>query len=580
MRQIAATGAGTVTLIPNFFQDNKFSNSMGLKLGDPNNPWDDESDTFERVVQTILQAKGLGLNVVLKPHLETNDRVWRAELAPSDAKAWFDSYKAMMVEYARAAQTGGAAMICIGTEMDSMIDPTKQCSDGKTYTEKWKEIVDAVRVVYTGKITYAATYWTVKTVGFWDKVDYIGVDAYYPMSTVNDPTVDQMVEAWTKPHSNPWIRDTLLGGKSIVDYYKALSDHYGKQVIFTEVGFRSMDGANKDPGVFGSGGTYDPQEQVDCYAALYKVMENYGGRWLAGSFLWSYYSFEHPMAPQAEGGAGVSWTDYTTQDKPANETITYHYSSPVHTTGLVWNGTAGADKLDGGYHNDTLNGGGGNDVLWGGQGNDSLKGGAGNDIYYVDATGDRVVETSKGGTADRVYTVVSHTLAAYVERLYATGGSSIALKGNAGANTITGNTGHNKISGLSGNDRLIGGSGNDTLDGGTGRDVLTGGVGRDTFVFKDRPGSTRYDKITDYNKADDSFQLDNKYMAKLGGPGRLSSSKFVVGKVAKDHDDHLIYDKGTGKLYYDADGSGGQAQVLIAQFTNKVALTASEFTII
>ena len=79
MDQIAATGANTLTLIPNFFQTDKFSSSTGLRLGDPNNPWDNESDTFAQVEQSIRDAKARGLNVVLKPHLETENRVWRAE---------------------------------------------------------------------------------------------------------------------------------------------------------------------------------------------------------------------------------------------------------------------------------------------------------------------------------------------------------------------------------------------------------------------------------------------------------------------------------------------------------------------
>ncbi|WP_262296214.1 glycoside hydrolase family 113 [Microvirga sesbaniae] len=396
MSQIVATGANTVTIIPNFFQVSKFSNEVELHLGDPNNPWDNESDTIEQVKQSILAAKDRGLKVVLKPHLETNNRVWRAELAPTDPKAWFASYKAMMVEYAKVAQAAGAEMICVGTEMNSMIDPTKTCSDGKTYTQKWGEIIDAVRAVYSGKVTYAATYDTVQKVGFWDKVDFIGVDAYIPSSTVNDPTVDQIVDAWVKPHFNPWIRDTLHGGKSVVDTYKALSEQYGKQVIFTEVGYKSMDGANKDPGVFGGSGTYDPQEQVDCYEALFKVMENYGGRWLAGSFLWSYYSFENPMVER-----NVPWTDYTTQWKPANATVTTHYSGPAHTTGLARNGTNVADRLDGGYHNDTLNGAGGNDILWGGAGNDRLNGGPGDDA--LDGVADKDTAVFSGARAN--YTI-------------------------------------------------------------------------------------------------------------------------------------------------------------------------------
>jgi hypothetical protein len=302
MNQIVATGANTVTIIPNFFQTDKNSNSTGLNEGDPKNPWDQESDSFEQVKQSILAAKERGLKVVIKPHLETNNRVWRAELDPTDPKAWFASYKAMMVEYAKAAQAGGAEMFCVGTEMDSIIDPTKFCSDGKSYTQKWEEIIAAVRAVYSGKVTYAATYWTVKDVKFWDKVDYIGVDAYLPLTPKHaegdtspyNPTVDEMVNAWTKPHFNSWVRDTLHGGKSAVDYYKSLSEQYGKKVIFTEVGYRSLDGTTTDPGKFGGSQDAQPdfQEQVDAYTALFRVMENYGGQWLAGSFLWSYYSFE------------------------------------------------------------------------------------------------------------------------------------------------------------------------------------------------------------------------------------------------------------------------------------------------
>ena len=567
MSQIVATGANTVTIIPNFFQTDKFSNATGLRLGDPANPWDNESDTFEQVQQSILQAKAQGLKVVLKPHLETENRVWRAELAPSDPKAWFDSYKATMVEYAKAAQAAGADMICVGTEMNSMIDPTKVCSDGKAYTQKWAEIIDAVRAVYSGKVTYAATYDTVMKVGFWDKVDFIGVDAYIPSSTVNDPTVDQIVDAWVKPHFNPWIRDTLHGGKSVVDYYKALSEQYGKQVIFTEVGYKSMDGANKDPGVFGGSGTYDPQEQVDAYTALYKVMENYGGQWLGGAFLWSYYSFANPMDPQSEGGAEVPWTDYTTQHKPANDVVTYHYSSPAHETGLTWTGTAAADKLDGGYHNDTLVGAGGNDSLWGGAGADSLTGSAGDDrLDGGTGTDTAVFSGAKASYAlvkntDGSITVTGHDgtdtllqveFARFDDATLdlatvtppspppsdggssgggssggssggggASGGSSggspaptgpvaLTLIGTSRAERLTGGEGDDTLSGLARNDVLKGLAGNDRLDGGTGTDVLTGGSGKDVFVFSTKFSTkTNRDKITDFNVKDDTLWLEN-----------------------------------------------------------------------
>jgi len=382
MDQVKATGANTITLVPNFFMANQYSNTVKLNLGDPNNPWDNESDTFDQVKQAILDATARGLKVVLKPHVETDNRVWRAEIAPTDPKAWFASYKAMMVEYAKVAQAAGASMISIGAEMKSMTDPTKVCSDGMTYTQKWVDIINAVRSVFSGQVTYAATYDEVTKVGFWGAVDYIGVNPYIPLSTSNTPTVDEMIRAWVEPSFNAWVK-SLYGNQPAIDYYKSLSEQYGKQVVFTEVGYRSMDGANKDPGLHGGSGAADYQEQADAYAALYKVMENYGGRWLGGSFLWSYYPY---ASKQDMTAAGVSELDYTTQWKPANDIITAHYSSPAHVTGLVWTGTSGSDRLDGGYHNDTLNGGGGNDTLWGGAGNDILSGGTGADRFEFGAS--------------------------------------------------------------------------------------------------------------------------------------------------------------------------------------------------
>jgi hypothetical protein len=609
MNQIAATGASTLTLVPNFFQTDQFSSSVGLRLGDPNNPWDNESDTFEQVKQSILEAKARGMNVVLKPHVESENRVWRAEFQPTDPKAWFDSYKAMMVEYAKVAQEAGAAMICVGTEMVSMTDPTKVTSDGKTYTQKWIEIIDAVRAVYSGKVTYAATYDEVVKVGFWDKVDYIGVDAYIPSSTINNPTVDQIVDAWVKPHFNPWIRDTLYGGKSVVDYYKFLSERYGKKVIFTEVGYKSMDGANKDPGVFGGSGEYDYQEQVDCYTALFKVMENYGGQWLAGSFLWSYYSFENPMTER-----DVPWTDYTTQHKPANLTVTEHYSSPVHVTGLVWNGTSAANKFDGGYHNDTLNGGGGNDVLWGGAGHDRLDGGAENDVL-TGGFGDDVLD---GGAGDQDKAVFSGRRADYTITKNQDGTFTVLdnRTGEDGRDTVSGveafqfsdvtvspssipdapstpsnpGTGPQDkvLIGTKRADKLVGGDGNDRLSGKLGKDVLSGGLGKDVFVFDTKPNKkTNLDKISDYTVADDTIWLENKVFTSLGKKGSVTkpqplNKKFFAFDKAKGGNDYIVYVKKTGALYYDADGSGtNSAAVQIATLPKKLAgFSAAEFFVV
>jgi len=632
--QIVATGANTVTIIPNFFQDNVQSNSVHLNLNpDPNAINASESDTFAQVTQAILTAKAHGLNVVVKPHLETSPvRHWRAEIAPTDPKAWFSSYKDMMVNYAKAAQAGGAAMLCVGTEMDSMIDPTKSFIDNtatgatKTYTQAWIDIIDAVRAVFSGKITYASTYLTFKDVGFWDKVDYIGVDAYLPLTpghadpndhSAYNPTVDQMVDAWTKPHFNSWIRDTLFGGMTAVDYYRSFSEHYGKKIIFTEVGYRSMDGTSVDPGAYDTNAPVDNQEQADAYTALYKVMENYGGQWLGGAFLWSYHPFANPMTDPL---AQLSYSDYTTQVKPANEIVTSHYSSPAHVTGLVWNGTSAANKLDGGYHNDTLNGAGGNDTLWGGAGDDIVSGGdgddmldgaSGNDILdggagqntavYAGAKADYSVWKSSDGSLvvsgpDGTDHLRNIQFFKFAGQTYAASdsvntappdGAGMVIWGTPKANVLTGGDYNDVIYGLGANDVLKGGGGNDTLYGGAGRDVLTGGKGQDVFVFDTKLAKTNaayhrtgLDKITDFVAADDTIDLVRRVFTKIGKMGVLKKDAFYSGAAAHDASDRIIYNKKTGALFYDQDGNGAHEAIQIATLSKNPKLTYHDFFII
>ncbi|WP_170151408.1 cadherin domain-containing protein [Microvirga subterranea] len=148
------------------------------------------------------------------------------------------------------------------------------------------------------------------------------------------------------------------------------------------------------------------------------------------------------------------------------------------------------------------------------------------------------------------------------------GAVNLVLRGTSGANVLTGQAGH------------------DTLYGGAGKDVLTGGAGQDVFVFDTRPNSrTNVDTITDFSAADDSIYLDNKYLKKLGSgsaskPAKLKAAFFKVADKAKDANDYLVYNKKTGVLYYDEDGSGAKAAVAIAKLANKASLTKNDFFVI
>ena len=151
--------------------------------------------------------------------------------------------------------------------------------------------------------------------------------------------------------------------------------------------------------------------------------------------------------------------------------------------------------------------------------------------------------------------------------------------------TINGTTSANDLMGTSGNDLIDGKGGNDTLWGMNGSDVLIGGSGKDTFVFASagsnalKLGSNNVDVIVDFNPADDTIQLGDAVFTKLAA-GSLSSSAFVTGTKALDSSDRIIYNKQTGDLSYDADGTGSMAAVKFAVIENKAALTAADFYII
>jgi Ca2+-binding RTX toxin-like protein len=214
-----------------------------------------------------------------------------------------------------------------------------------------------------------------------------------------------------------------------------------------------------------------------------------------------------------------------------------------------------------------------------GSGVTSFQGGLGGDVYYVRA-GDIVIEHAGEGR-DSLFATGSYALglSSEVEVLAlasATGTVGYSLGGSDTANAMTGNRGANALKGLGGNDKLTGKAGNDLLYGGTGKDV---------FVFDATLHKTRnVDKVYDFKSSDDSFHLDNVVFTKLGKGStagvRFKAEMFVEGTRAKDQKDRIVYDKKTGALYYDQDGTGSAAQVKIAMIVNKTKLFWHDFYVI
>jgi Ca2+-binding RTX toxin-like protein len=129
-------------------------------------------------------------------------------------------------------------------------------------------------------------------------------------------------------------------------------------------------------------------------------------------------------------------------------------------------------------------------------------------------------------------------------------------------------------------DILAGGDGDDRLNGGLGKDRMTGGEGDDVFAFTTRLGKANVDRILDFSSSEDTIHLSSKIFGRLS-KGALSEEAFHIGAKAAEADDRIIFNKRTGALSYDADGSGTQyGAIKFAQLKAKTVLTADDLFIV
>lgn len=216
----------------------------------------------------------------------------------------------------------------------------------------------------------------------------------------------------------------------------------------------------------------------------------------------------------------------------------------------------GNDTLTGTTGNDKFDALGGNDIINGLTGADTMIGGLGNDIYYVDNSGDAVIEKSTVTTeTDTIISSISYSLPNNTEFLILSGNSAINGTGNTLKNTLVGNAAANSLDGMIGNDTLNGVGGNDILIGGLGKDKLTGGTGADIFKFVtifETAANTNRDTITDFSSfqgdkidlslidADTSTAKDDSFSTPIG-IGTFIGSFTNSASLFFDSGSHILY---------------------------------------
>jgi len=253
-----------VAVIPFLYQEDQTTKQIEV----PDNP-----ETFTRrdssFITTINTLHEKGLKVHLKPHLWMSSG-WRSNITLNRTKewdAWFESYRINMLRYAKIAALTEAELFCIGTELRTSI---------KKQPEKWNLLIDEVKEIYKGELTYAANWYDeYEHVSFWNRLDYIGIQAYFPLTKMENPDLDTIEKGWDKH---------LLE-------LKGVHEQYGKPILFTEVGYKSESNATIKPWEWGSDFSILTKKKSDrtqqlAYEALFNKCWNQP--WLAGIYIWEW----------------------------------------------------------------------------------------------------------------------------------------------------------------------------------------------------------------------------------------------------------------------------------------------------
>ena len=276
LRTLHAEGVNAVALVP----------YGGMRLGSPEvrgfgqHSW--ESDEGLRQLSRLAHATGM--KVMLKPGIWIRGH-FGGDIefsSPADREKWFANYGRFIERYAKLAAAIHVDLFCVGGEFLHM----------SPYDSDWRRLIANVRKVYPGPLTYAANFGKeFQDLKFWDALDYIGLQEYYPL-----------------PNN--------LSTTGLVEKVEAVQKRFNKPVIFTEVGFPSVPGGNRRPWADGKSSKADLQLQARCYQAIFQAF--YNKPWFEGMYWWK-------VGTNGFGGPGD--TSLTPWGKPAMQVVRKWYQN-------------------------------------------------------------------------------------------------------------------------------------------------------------------------------------------------------------------------------------------------------------
>ena len=294
IEQLKTNNFEWITLAPFINQDNYNEPSLRLVSDDSYN------NMLKHYKAIKEECDKYGIKIMLKPHIWLQSREkekWRSDIkmeSEEDWNTWFENYNETILKYAELAEKLQLEQFCIGTELEATVYEKP---------DQWKTLIKRVKATYKGKLTYAANWDNeYKEVPFWDELDYIGVQAYFPISTKDDPTLLELENYWRK-HAEEIV---------------LISSKYNKPILFTELGYKSIQGTSKKPwewnGLKNMVSKISKREQLLCYQAFFNTI--WEEPWFHGIHIWEW---------QGNGTSDGSNTNFTIEGKPSLNLIAKYF---------------------------------------------------------------------------------------------------------------------------------------------------------------------------------------------------------------------------------------------------------------